>query len=49
VFCWFNFFEEEVQDLLWSFIEAVTGWKITEEEWINTIGRRISRQDGIRL
>lgn len=41
VFCWFNFFEEEAQDLLWPFIEAVTGWKMTEEEWINTIGRRI--------
>jgi aldehyde:ferredoxin oxidoreductase len=41
VFCWFNFFEKEAQDLLWPFIEAVTGWKITEEEWINTIGRRI--------
>jgi aldehyde:ferredoxin oxidoreductase len=41
VFCWFNFFEKEAQDLLWPFIEAVTGWKITEEEWVNTVGRRI--------
>jgi aldehyde:ferredoxin oxidoreductase len=41
VFCWFNFFEKEAQDLLWPFITAVTGWKITEKKWINTIGRRI--------
>ncbi len=41
VFCWFNFFEKEAQDLLWPFIEAVTGWKIMEEQWIKTIGRRI--------
>jgi aldehyde:ferredoxin oxidoreductase len=41
VFCWFNFSGKEAQDLLWPFIEAVTGWKITEEEWINTVGRRI--------
>ena len=41
VFCLFNFFDEEAQDLLWPFIEAVTGWKMTEQEWIDTIGRRI--------
>ena len=41
VFCWFNFFEKEAQDLLWPFITAVTGWKITEKSWINTVGRRI--------
>jgi aldehyde:ferredoxin oxidoreductase len=41
VFCLFNFFDKEAQDLLWPFIEAVTGWKITEQAWINTIGRRI--------
>ncbi len=41
VFCWFNFFEKEAQDLLWPFITAVTGWKITEKRWINTVGRRI--------
>ena len=41
VFCWFNFFEKEAEDLLWPFIEAVTGWKITEDEWFNTTARRI--------
>ncbi|MBS7614344.1 aldehyde ferredoxin oxidoreductase [Candidatus Bathyarchaeota archaeon] len=41
VFCWFNFFEKEAQDLLWPFIEAVTGWKITEKQWIETVGRKI--------
>ncbi|MEM2888629.1 MAG: aldehyde ferredoxin oxidoreductase C-terminal domain-containing protein [Candidatus Bathyarchaeia archaeon] len=41
VFCWFNFFEKEAQDLLWPFIEAVTGWRITEKQWIETVGRRI--------
>jgi aldehyde:ferredoxin oxidoreductase len=40
VFCWFNFFEDEAQDLLWPFIEAVTGWKITEDKWFATIARR---------
>jgi len=41
VFCWFNFFDKEARELLWPFIEAVTGWKITPEEWFKTTARRI--------
>ncbi|MCW4020927.1 MAG: aldehyde ferredoxin oxidoreductase [Candidatus Bathyarchaeota archaeon] len=41
VFCWFNFFEKEAQDLLWEFLEAVTGWRITPEDWFGTTSRRI--------
>jgi aldehyde:ferredoxin oxidoreductase len=41
VFCWFNFFETEAQDLLWDLLKAVTGWKITPEEWFGTSARRI--------
>lgn len=41
VFCWFNFFDNKAQSLLWPFIEAVTGWNITEEEWFSKIAPRI--------
>ena len=41
VFCWFNFFEKESEDLVWDFLEAVTGWKISPEEWFGTTARRI--------
>jgi len=41
VFCWFNFFEKEARDLLWAFLEAVTGLRISAEEWFNLTGRRI--------
>ena len=41
VFCWFNFFDSKAQDLLWDLLEAVTGWKITAEEWFGTTARRI--------
>jgi len=41
VFCWFNFFEKEARDLLWGFLEAVTGLRISAEEWFNLTGRRI--------
>jgi len=41
VFCWFNFFDDEAKELLWDFIEAVTGWQVTPEDWFNVTGRRI--------
>jgi aldehyde:ferredoxin oxidoreductase len=41
VFCWFNFFEKESQNLLWELFESVTGWKIGAEEWFTTKARRI--------
>jgi len=41
VVCWFNFFEDEAYSLLWDSFEAVTGWKITPEEWYQTIAPRI--------
>jgi aldehyde:ferredoxin oxidoreductase len=41
VFCWFNFLEEEARSLLWGFIEAVTGWNISPEEWFSLTARRI--------
>ena len=28
-------------DILWAFFKAVTGWNITQEEWMNEYGRRI--------
>ena len=40
VICWFNFFKEDARPLVWEFIEAVTGWKITPEEWFSTTARR---------
>ena len=41
VFCWFNFFNKEARDSLWDLIEAVTGWKISVEEWLNVTARRV--------
>jgi len=41
VFCWFNFFDDEAKELLWDFIEAVTGWQVTPEDWFNATARRI--------
>ncbi|MEM2027427.1 MAG: aldehyde ferredoxin oxidoreductase C-terminal domain-containing protein [Candidatus Bathyarchaeia archaeon] len=41
VVCWFNFFSQEAQEALWGLIEAVTGWKITPDEWFNVLSRRI--------
>ena len=41
VLCWFNFFEEEARNSLWDLIKAVTGWRITPEEWYGTSARRI--------
>lgn len=41
VFCMFTFFSPETQSLLWSFLESVTGWNITPEEWYNATARRI--------
>ncbi len=41
VFCWFNFFNKESKDLVWDLFDAVTGWKITPEEWYGTSARRI--------
>jgi aldehyde:ferredoxin oxidoreductase len=36
VYCWFNVFS--IRDgLLWDFLEAVTGWGITEEEWYSRL------------
>jgi aldehyde:ferredoxin oxidoreductase len=41
VACWFNFFNEGTYQLLWDIIHAVTGWKITPEEWYDVMGRRV--------
>jgi len=41
VVCWFNFFNEDARPLLWDFFEAITGWKITPEEWFNETARRV--------
>jgi aldehyde:ferredoxin oxidoreductase len=41
VVCWFNFFNEGTYQLLWDFIHAVTGWKVTPEEWYNVMARRV--------
>ncbi|MEM2309374.1 MAG: aldehyde ferredoxin oxidoreductase C-terminal domain-containing protein [Candidatus Bathyarchaeia archaeon] len=41
VVCWFNFFSKEAQEALWGLMEAVTGWKITPDEWFNVMARRI--------
>ncbi|MCD6592914.1 aldehyde ferredoxin oxidoreductase [Candidatus Bathyarchaeota archaeon] len=41
VLCWFNFFDPKARDLVWNLLEAVTGWKITPEEWFGTTARRI--------
>jgi len=41
VLCWFNFFDPKARDLVWNLLEAVTGWKITPEEWFGATARRI--------
>lgn len=41
VVCWFNFFNEGTYQLIWNFIQAVTGWKITSEDWYNVMARRV--------
>jgi aldehyde:ferredoxin oxidoreductase len=40
VYCSFNTFALE-EDLIFEFLEAVTGWKITREEWYKNKGLRI--------
>ncbi|MEM2320979.1 MAG: aldehyde ferredoxin oxidoreductase C-terminal domain-containing protein [Candidatus Bathyarchaeia archaeon] len=39
VVCMFNFFG--IPEAIWDLLEAVTGWKITPEEWFNVLARRI--------
>ncbi len=41
VVCWFNFFDDKAQETLWDLLKAVTGWRITPEEWFNVTARRI--------
>ncbi|MEM1582716.1 MAG: aldehyde ferredoxin oxidoreductase C-terminal domain-containing protein [Candidatus Bathyarchaeia archaeon] len=41
VLCMFNFFGPESEKATWGLLEAVTGWKITPEEWSNVMARRI--------
>ncbi|MEM1586765.1 MAG: aldehyde ferredoxin oxidoreductase C-terminal domain-containing protein [Candidatus Bathyarchaeia archaeon] len=42
VACWFTFaFAPENWEKMWGLLEAVTGWKITPEEWFNFMARRI--------
>jgi aldehyde:ferredoxin oxidoreductase len=41
VACWFTFFIPENWENAWGLLEAVTGWKITPEEWLNVKARRI--------
>jgi len=40
VYCSFNTFAID-EDLTWDFFEAVTGWRITHEEWYQNSGLRI--------
>ncbi|MBS7650288.1 aldehyde ferredoxin oxidoreductase [Candidatus Bathyarchaeota archaeon] len=36
VFCWFNVFAVD-EPIIWEFLEAVTGWGITKEEWYSRL------------
>ncbi|MEM2102868.1 MAG: aldehyde ferredoxin oxidoreductase C-terminal domain-containing protein, partial [Candidatus Bathyarchaeia archaeon] len=40
VYCSFNTFDVD-EDLTWDFFEAVTGWRITNEEWYENSALRI--------
>jgi aldehyde:ferredoxin oxidoreductase len=40
VYCWFNVFETP-NPLIWEFLQSVTGWDITREEWYSTSSRKI--------
>ncbi len=40
VYCYFNMFDQR-RSLKWDFLQAVTGWKITPEEWYTTNALRI--------
>jgi aldehyde:ferredoxin oxidoreductase len=40
VYCFFNTFDVD-EDLTWDFFEAVTGWRITHEEWYKNSALRI--------
>lgn len=40
VYCWFNTFKIETP-LIIDFLNAVTGWKVTYDDWINTMAMRI--------
>ncbi|MGQ9680213.1 MAG: aldehyde ferredoxin oxidoreductase C-terminal domain-containing protein [Candidatus Bathyarchaeia archaeon] len=41
VYCWFNINEEAARALIWDFLQAVTGWPITADEWYNNMALRI--------
>ncbi|MEM2273088.1 MAG: aldehyde ferredoxin oxidoreductase C-terminal domain-containing protein [Candidatus Bathyarchaeia archaeon] len=41
VACLFAFFSPGNWENIWGLLEAVTGWKITPEEWFNVTARRI--------
>jgi len=41
VYCWFNISEDAALELIWGFIQAVTGWPITADEWYNEVALRI--------
>ncbi len=40
VYCWFNTFKIEF-NLIIDFLNAVTGWKVTPDEWYGTLAPRI--------
>jgi aldehyde:ferredoxin oxidoreductase len=40
VYCFFNTFNVD-EDQTWDFFEAVTGWRITHDEWFKNSGLRI--------
>jgi aldehyde:ferredoxin oxidoreductase len=40
VYCWFNIGDDTLK-LIWDFIHAVTGWKITADNWYNEMALRI--------
>jgi len=41
VYCWFNISEDAALELIWDFIQTVTGWPITADEWYNNMALRI--------
>ena len=40
VICWMGA-PRGIPDLVWRYLRAVTGWEMTQEDWMNIYGRRI--------
>jgi len=41
VYCMFNIGEDAARALIWDFLQAVTGWPITADEWYGNMAPRI--------